>query len=125
MIPLALLLAASASSRPSSPPCLPNGTANAQLVGTIGIATARGAPGRGIPAYRYVTLTLDQPVCIVDHGRTVRLSRIELIGEPPNQVLPFRFKGRHASVGGRRLALTPDAPQPAALYAPSIAPVSD
>jgi hypothetical protein len=116
---LALLLTAALSA------CLHDGQTNVTLSGTVGVSTAPGDPAHGKAPYRYATLALDRPACFVDPStnRAVVMPRIELVGTAPNKTLPFRFKGRHVTVTGRRLAVGAKAanPLPAILYAPMIA----
>ncbi|MGN6374250.1 MAG: hypothetical protein ACTHMG_01715 [Sphingomonas sp.] len=118
-----MLLVALALSHAQPETCLASGTRGTTVAGQIGVSTARGDPAHGIPAYRYVTLTLDSPICVRgDHaGDWQRVRVLELIGKPPNQTLPFRFKGQHARVTGRIQLARKDAPEAALLEDPTIA----
>jgi len=116
---LLVLLAAQAS----SPACLADGASGVTVSGTIHLATAKGDPAGGEPAYRYVTLALDKPICVHGGDGTISAARtVELVEHAPNLTLPFRFKGRHVSVTASRVTLDAKAPLPVMLEDPTIQP---
>ena len=125
---LAVLIAVT-QAPPAVPECLRDGATRVTLTGTIGVATDVGDPVHGKAGYRYATLTLDTPACLRNSstGKITTVRAVRLVSTPPNQTLPFRFKGVHSQVTGQRVvvARSRSAPLLVTLLSPMILPDGD